>query len=175
MTKRAVAPRCGVCRFPMHLKLSGTYVCRRAACGHRPRPVKERRTGRARRGPEVDERRLDWIRCLPCIICFAWLFTDLAFAIVEAVSISGTSREHWISEAAHVGDRGLSQKCSARETVPLCAVCHRTGIEAHHGKLGKGWWAHHRLERDQVIKELNRWYERQRDYRSARLARRAAA
>ena len=119
-----------------------------------PRRRKRPRISLQPKGQVVDERFLDWIRCLPCIVCFAWLFTELAFAIVEAVSITGTDRE-----AAHVGNRGLGQLCSSREVIPLCPACHRTGPEAHHGPLGKCWWEHHQLQRVPVIKELNRWYE----------------
>lgn len=55
-----------------------------------------------------------------------------------------------ITEAAHVGDRGLGQKCSDIEAVPLCGEHHRTGKEAHH-VLGKRFWEYHRLGRELMI------------------------
>jgi len=61
-------------------------------------------------------------------------------------------------EAAHVGEHGLGQKCSDRETVPLCATHHRTGKDSHH-VLGKKFWAHHGLNRDAIVKDLNRLYD----------------
>lgn len=61
-------------------------------------------------------------------------------------------------EVAHVGTRGLSQKCSDRETLPLCARHHRTGKDAHH-VLGRKFWQHHQLDRDALIAELNARYE----------------
>jgi len=64
------------------------------------------------------------------------------------------------TEAAHVGERGLGQKCSDRETIPLCAAHHRTGPESHH-VLGKKFWQHHGLDRDEIVAELNRLYEKE--------------
>jgi hypothetical protein len=53
----------------------------------------------------------------------------------------------------------MSQKCSDRETIPLCAKHHREGPESHH-KLGKKFWEYHGLDRDALIKQLNEEYER---------------
>ncbi len=65
------------------------------------------------------------------------------------------------SEAAHVGERGLGQKCSDRETIPLCAAHHRTGPESHH-VLGKAFFTHHKLDKDAIVAELNRLYDLER-------------
>lgn len=62
-----------------------------------------------------------------------------------------------MTEVAHVGERGLGQKCSDRETVPLCAEHHRTGPHAHH-VLGKNFWDCHGLDRDAIIAKLNEQY-----------------
>lgn len=69
-------------------------------------------------------------------------------------------RGYGISEAAHVGERGLGQKCSDRETIPLCVEHHRTQPYAHH-VLGKKFWAHHGLDKEAIVAELNRLYDQE--------------
>jgi hypothetical protein len=62
-------------------------------------------------------------------------------------------------EAAHVGRRGIGQKCSDREVLPLCArLHHQVGVKSHHA-LGKRFWVVHGLNRAVLIAELNRLYE----------------
>jgi hypothetical protein len=53
--------------------------------------------------PVRDTAYLKFIRSLPCCVCF---------------------RDRGI-EAAHIGRRGMAQKCSDRETIPLCSAHHR--------------------------------------------------
>ena len=77
---------------------------------------------------------LAWIRSLPCLIC--------------------GSRP---AEAAHVGTRAFGQKCSDRETFPLCAWDHRVGPHSHHA-LGRQFWPHYRLDRAALIRGLNERY-----------------
>ena len=91
-------------------------------------PVRKRRTGPARRGTVRDVAYLRWVRGLSCAIC-------------------GLTRG---IEAAHVGERGLGQKCSDRETLPLCAEHHRLGMDSHH-VLGRGFWTHWAISRILVI------------------------
>ncbi len=81
-----------------------------------------------------DRAYMAWIRSLPCLIC-------------------GRSR----SEAAHLGVRAFAQKCSDRETGPLCAWDHRLGPESHHA-LGRMFWQHHGIDRARLIRELNESY-----------------
>ncbi len=101
-------------------------------------PVRKRRPGK-RRGPLKDAKYLAWIRLHGCTL---W----------------PTLGCHWQPvEAAHVGDRGLGQKCSDREAIPLCGAHHRTGRESHH-ELGKRFWGYHGLDKDKIITELNRAY-----------------
>ena len=64
------------------------------------------------------------------------------------------------TEAAHVGKRGLSQKCSDREAIPLCRNHHTDGPEAVH-RIGKIFWQHHAIDRDAIILELNRAFEQE--------------
>lgn len=93
-----------------------------------------------------------WIATLPCIVCVR--------GVIEMLQIAPFT---WIarSEAAHVGDRGLGQKSSDRETIPLCMQHHRTGKDAAH-VIGKRFWIHHGLDRVKLIAEFNREYEEQR-------------
>ena len=113
-----------------------------------------------RKGRKPDRKYLEWIRGLPCAACAGnCQFCRAGVGLIP--HSDGTERacdQRTRSEAAHVGDRGLGQKCSDRETIPLCAEHHRTGPAAHH-KLGKRFWAHHRLDKAALIAELNRRYE----------------
>ena len=103
---------------------------------------------KARRGRVLDPKYLAWIRTLECCV----------------PGCTSKNLHKWdkaagsITEAAHVGERGLSQKSSDRETIPLCAHCHRTGKESHH-VMQKRFWEHHGLDRDKLIAELNARYD----------------
>ena len=74
---------------------------------------------------------LDWLRQQKCLLC-------------------PTGMQGGAIEAAHVGVRGLGQKCADREAVSLCASHHRTGKQAHH-VLGRKFWEFHKLDRDTTI------------------------
>ncbi len=63
------------------------------------------------------------------------------------------------TEAAHVGERGLSQKCPDREAIPLCGFHHRTGSHSCH-VLGKKFWTLHAMDKQEIIARLNAEYER---------------
>ena len=82
-----------------------------------------------------DHAYLAWIRSLPCLICG-----------------SGPA------EAAHLAARAFGQKCSDRETGPLCAWDHRLGPHSHH-VLGRMFWKHHGIDRTRLIRELNESYQ----------------
>jgi hypothetical protein len=93
---------------------------------------------RPRRDPIPFEilRYWDWIRTQPCAIC-------------------GTRRR---IEAAHVGHRGLRQKCNGWEVIPLCALGHhREGPESQH-KLQKRFWGFHGVDRGEIIGKYQRLY-----------------
>jgi len=94
-----------------------------------------------------DAKYLSWIRTQRCAIPFC---TSNRWPDEYSSQI----------EAAHVGQRGLSQKCSDLETVPLCMFHHRTGPHAHH-VLGKKFWTLHGLDKDAIIKELQGKYEKE--------------
>ena len=63
-------------------------------------------------------------------------------------------RQNSATECAHVGRRGLSQKCPDSESLPLCAIeHHRVGPESHH-VLGKRFWGFYGLDRTGLIKQM---------------------
>lgn len=107
--------------------------------------AKERLRWREVKGvaPVEDPEYLDWVRRLECAIC-------------KLRGLRQMSR----TEAAHVQDRGMRQKCSDRGVIPLCAEHHRTSAVAHH-RLGRKFWAWHGLDRDVLVEQLNREYDRQ--------------
>lgn len=99
-----------------------------------------------------DKAYLAFIRSQPCILCderIEWR------AFINGIPYRQTS----LTEAAHVGERGLSQKCSDRETIPLCCAHHRTGKDSHH-VLGKQFWEHHQINKEAVISGYNRLFEK---------------
>lgn len=97
---------------------------------------------RRRRKKQRDPKYLAWIRTLPCEIFPGDIFSPACGGRVEA---------------HHAGDHGLAQKPPDRTAIPLCAKHHRTGKESAH-VLGKNFWKHHNLDRDQIIRELNERY-----------------
>lgn len=98
--------------------------------------------------PAKDEDYLAWLRTQSC-------------AIEECLSVNGFKPEDMI-EAAHVGAiRGLRQKCSDREAIPLCAYHHRIGAVSHH-VLGKTFWIYWGMNREEEIEKYNALYEQER-------------
>ncbi len=118
----------------------------------RRNPIRRKRLGPARRGRLRDPLYLAWIRTLPCMACYRGVLEILRVAHLP---------EWERSEAAHIGMRGLSQKSSDRETMPLCVGHHRWNPHSLH-TMGKNFWDHYRLNRRGIIAELNRLYEEQR-------------
>ncbi len=112
--------------------------------------IRKKRRGPARRGRVHDRAYLAWIATHECIIC-----------IFKAIRGFGNGTQTSRTEVAHVGTRGLGQKSSDRETLPVCGVeHHRLGKESLH-MLGRRFWAHWRLDRDGLIREYNARYERE--------------
>ena len=127
-----------------------------ASIAKRGKPIPRKRA-KPRRGPVVDRLYCDFVRCFGCIACTRGLL------IGQCDSWDGTDlNSHFqrsLTECAHVGRRGLSQRCSDRETLPLCrGEHHQHGPESHH-VLGKRFWTFHALDRRALIAELNRLYE----------------
>lgn len=96
-----------------------------------------------RQGREIIADYKAFIAEQPCFVCFSW-------------GLRQTSR----TEVAHLGPRGLGQKCSDRETGPLCGEHHRTGPCSHH-RLGVKFWDYFGLRRDETIALYQRKYEAQ--------------
>lgn len=94
-----------------------------------------------------------FVRTFGCVACFGKLIRRDELYVCEAI------RQHSVTECAHVGIRGLSQKCPDSQSLPLCAIeHHRVGPESHH-KLGKRFWGFHGLDRISLIKQMQRLFE----------------
>ena len=105
-------------------------------------PARKKRKGPPRRGPVRDPKYLEFVRTFGCIVC-------------ANGSLKPAARP---SEAAHVGERGLAQKCSDFETAPMCPRHHRMDPDSHH-RMGARFWSHHGIDKDAVIGQLNELYE----------------
>ena len=77
----------------------------------------------------------DWIRTQPCAVCARHGF-----------------QQRSPSHAAHVGLRGLGQKCSGWDVLPLCQKHHSRGFPQSHHTLGKRFWKVHGIERYRMIR-----------------------
>lgn len=104
-----------------------------------------RRYKAPRHDPRRDSDYLRWVRMLPCVVCFVWKLPHL--------------RHFGSIEAAHVGERGLGQKCPDNQVLPLCCWHHRTGPHAVH-VLGRKFWTYWKLDRYALIAEHQLRFER---------------
>lgn len=105
-------------------------------------PIKRKRS-KPRRGRVVDRSYREFIASLPCCVCEKW----------------GTKQDAR-TEAAHVGVRGIGQKCSDRDTLPICGRHHRNGRFSHH-VMGKGFWEFWGIVIEDEIAKYNRRYEQE--------------
>jgi hypothetical protein len=101
-------------------------------------PIRRRR--RPRRGSTRNPAYLEYIRSLPCLVC-----------------VQESEPQKTRTEAAHVGKRGLGQKCSDYETLPLCGEHHRYGVSAIH-VLGRFWEAYHQISVESEIERLRQGF-----------------
>src|SRR5271154_5522491 len=116
----------------------------RTIANYKPIPKKR---AKLRKGRNHDPEYLEWILSLPCLLCSR-----------QPGGFNGSRvLQNTRTEAAHVGKRGLGQKASDRETIPLCVYHHRIGATSHH-KLQRHFWTHHRIDREQLLGELNARY-----------------
>jgi hypothetical protein len=93
-----------------------------------------------------------FVRTFACILCVRPIGLLIRQGQEVVVQLSNT-------ECAHVGRRGLSQKCPDCESLPLCALeHHRIGPKSHH-TLGKRFWGFHGLNRVALITQLQALYE----------------
>ncbi len=108
-----------------------------------------------KRGIGKDPAYLKWLHTLACICC----------SLGELRPRDPIGFWKWTGwdriEAAHVGVRGMSQKCPDREAIPLCSTHHRLGRDAAH-RLGKKFWEHHGIDPKRLIADLNQRYETER-------------
>ena len=91
------------------------------------------------RKPARDRKYLAWIRRQQCCVCDRYGYPI---------------RPSDVTEAAHVGIRGLGQKCSEYLAVPMCRRHH---MEQH--RLQKAFWRDHNLDREAIISALRARYE----------------
>lgn len=115
-------------------------------------PIKRKRVKRRNADPDY----LAWIRSLCCWVCMRTVQPYPASPF-----IGYCSAQKLPTEAHHAGDHGFAQRAPDRTAIPLCEHHHRTGKESAH-VLGKNFWAHHDLDRDAIIRELNARYEQER-------------
>lgn len=117
----------------------------------RTRPL--RRNGRAAMGQNPAYRA--FVRTFGCVACYGCLQQQGEGEIGTIWKIQKS-----LTECAHVGRRGIGQKCPDCESLPLCAIeHHRVGPESHH-RLGKRFWAFHGLDRVALIKQMQSlWLE----------------
>jgi hypothetical protein len=114
---------------------------RRSPIRHKPR----------KRQPGDNPAYCAFVRTFGCIVCCGGRFLRIWHAWD---GVTGTRYQKSPTECAHVGAKGLSQKCPDCESLPLCALeHHRVGPEAHH-VLGKRFWGFHGLDRMGLIREL---------------------
>ena len=115
----------------------------------------------------------NFVRTLPCFCCYAkfyaWVLAqprDVQTNLVEIVELleqgGAGSIQRSPTEFAHLGlstsRRGLSQKYGEREGAPLCREHHR-GASSHHSGTATFWQRFPLVDRDALIKLLNRVYE----------------
>lgn len=134
-------------------------------------PLKRKRS-KPRRGVLKDPAYLAWIREQPCFLCcyLAWraqqfinAFKPMIDGACVTVHLATQANQQSPTEAAHVGARGLGQKCSDRETLPLCGIeHHRIGPYSHH-KLGKRFAEFHNIDIPVLIAQYQESYERWRN------------
>jgi hypothetical protein len=103
-------------------------------------PMRRRDRKRDQRGRAY----LAWLHGLSCALCASY-----------------GVRQYTPTEAAHVGRRGLGQKCSDMEAVPLCAMCHREGAQSHH-RIGRRFEEVHGVDLMRWVQQYNqRFVERE--------------
>lgn len=129
------------------------------------KPIKRSPVKRKPRKPRPgeDPEYLDFIRTLPCVICWGYPgvhtplgtcqpYWDYEFKHGQPSQLSKT-------EACHFGPRAYGTKSPDKTALPFCGIeHHREGPYSHH-RLGKRFAAHHGLDVEKLIAELNRRYD----------------
>jgi hypothetical protein len=110
-------------------------MLRRAPIKHHAKPQKP---------PEIRSY-FEWLSSWPCYVCLSRYCAQNSMSIAEVLPEARTIAARWTTrscgrtEVAHVGIRGLSQKCEDTEVMPLGLKHHQRGPEAHHVHA-KGWF-----------------------------------
>jgi hypothetical protein len=111
------------------------------------RPRKKRATD----NPEY----LAWVHSWTCWVCLMQFCKS--FEISDPRECRDGIFRKGRTEAAHVGIRGLGQKCADKDSMPLCGAHHRTGALSAH-VLGKRFWEVHGIDRSKVLTYLHAAY-----------------
>lgn len=109
---------------------------------------------------------LAFLGTLPCFVCYREAYQFLARHGGEVGWIFGHTlygRQESDTEAAHVGlstsRRGLSQKCSDDEAMPLCGLEHHREGEFSIHRIGPAaFFEHHGADRDSTIRLFQRLF-----------------
>ena len=115
-------------------------LIRRSPIRHKPR--------RRRSGDNPAYRA--FVRSFGCVVCNQGNLEPMSYWIPP--------RQDSSTECAHVGAKGLSQKCPDCESLPLCRVEHHQYGEYSHHVLGKRFWGFHGLDRADLIKQMQALY-----------------
>jgi len=95
-----------------------------------------------------DKAYLAWLHTLPCVIHHGGLLR--------------CKYDSLISEVAHLGSHGISQKAPDLQAVPMCRFHHQSGQHSIHRLGPEAFWTLHGLDPDAIIARLNAEYEAQR-------------
>jgi hypothetical protein len=106
----------------------------------RTKPIPKKR--KPRRGPERDRKYLAFIRSFPCLLCARLVIT-----------------QHTLTEAAHTGPHGMSQKAPDDRALPLCGYHHREGVNSLH-RLGTAFWKEAGLDREKLVAYYQQLYKK---------------
>lgn len=113
----------------------------RAITGREPARAPRRKKSALHAGPARDPLYLEWLRTLRCCAC-------------------GAAPR---SEAAHTGrDGGTGIKASDYSAIPLCHLCHRTGMYCYHSGKQR-FAAMHCLDYDALAERYRALWEKLQD------------
>lgn len=130
MVPRAKSSGTLIVRFPLTRFPPLRILCGVSASQINPRPIYKSEP------PVRDPQYLKFLRKLPCIVCFS-------------------SRT---VESAHFGDRGMGQRSSDYDALPLCVKCHRMGPKSYHVLGGRRFIEVHGLNVKAHQERLQKFY-----------------
>lgn len=115
-----------------------------------------------------------WLKTWPCWVCYELHcrlhnFNPVPFrAYADAREMFYQEVSYWgcgETQAAHVGTRGLGQRCADKFAIPLGKLHHMHptaggGQESIHA-LGRNFWMHFKLDREEILAELHKLYQQE--------------